>query len=101
MKAITLEELGVTTKIPLPERRDWRIGIVGFGGIATWAHVPAYQQAGWNIVAVADPSETAQEKAREMLPEARIYSDYTQLLQETEVDVVALLTQPVLRLPVV
>jgi predicted dehydrogenase len=101
MKAITLQELGVAAEIPLPVRRDWRIGLVGFGGIAIWSHVPAYQKAGWNIVAVADPSEGAQEKAREMLPEARIYSDYTQLLQETEVDAVALLTQPVLRLPVV
>lgn len=101
MKAITVEELGIAAGIPLPSRSDWRIGLVGFGSIAIWSHVPAYQQAGWNVVAVADPSEKAQEKAREMLPDADIYSDYTQLLQETEVDAVALLTQPALRLPVV
>jgi predicted dehydrogenase len=100
MRAIAAEELGVVTAIPLPSKRDWRIGIIGFGGISN-AHVPAYQEVGWSIVAVADPAETAQARARQTLPEAQVYSDYSQLLEEANVDVVALLTQPNLRLPVV
>jgi predicted dehydrogenase len=100
MRTITAEELGVVTAIPLPQRRDWRIGMIGYGGISS-AHQSAYEKAGWNIVAVADPAEAAQARARETLPHARVYSDYGQLLEEVEVDAIALLTQPVLRLPVV
>jgi predicted dehydrogenase len=100
LRAITAEELGVVTAIPLPQKRDWRIGIVGFGGISS-AHVPAYQEAGWSIIAVADPSEAAQARAGQALPQVQVYSDYRQLLEEASVDVVSVLTQPDLRLPVV
>jgi predicted dehydrogenase len=34
--------------------RDLRIGIIGCGGIVTGAHLPAYQAAGLNVVAVFD-----------------------------------------------
>lgn len=100
MQTITPQELGIPAAIPLPKRQDWRIGLVGFGGISH-AHVPAYRWAGWNIVAVADPSPQAQQRARESLPQARVYPDYQSLLADDNVEVVALLTQPTLRLPVV
>ncbi|HQE62827.1 MAG TPA: hypothetical protein PLV10_11180, partial [Candidatus Latescibacteria bacterium] len=54
---ITLQELGVSAEFPLPKRSDWGIGMVGFGGIARTSHAPAYKNAGWKIVAVADPDE--------------------------------------------
>ena len=33
-KTIGLHELGIAEAIPHPKRTDWRIGIVGYGGIA-------------------------------------------------------------------
>ena len=46
-------ELGIPETMPLPRRNDWRIGMVGFGGIARTSHAPAYHSAGWPVVAVA------------------------------------------------
>ena len=100
MRDITPAELGITSEIPLPARRDWRIGLIGYGGIAQ-AHVSAYRQAGWNIVAVADPSQHAQSRVRDELPDAKIYPDFNDLARDENVEVVALLTQPTLRLAAV
>lgn len=53
MKSVTLDALGLPSQLPLPQRRDWRIGLVGLGGISR-AHLPAYRAAGWQVVAASD-----------------------------------------------
>jgi predicted dehydrogenase len=37
---------------PLPERRDWRIGVIGSGFIMNECHLVAYQKAGLKPVAI-------------------------------------------------
>ncbi len=99
-KQITLRELGIPDEIPRPKRTDWRIGIVGYGGIAG-AHTPAYLEAGWRIVAVADPDREARRRAENAVPGVSLYENYEDLVADADVEVVSLLTQPTLRLPVV
>jgi predicted dehydrogenase len=99
-KATTPRDLGLATSIPLPKRKDWRIGLVGFGGIAE-AHTKAYLAAGWNIVAVADPIKAARDRAQRKLPGAAVYDEYQRLMNDDAVEVVAILTQPTLREPIV
>ncbi|MEW6358178.1 MAG: Gfo/Idh/MocA family oxidoreductase [Planctomycetota bacterium] len=99
-KKITPKELGIPESIPLPKRKDWRIGMIGFGGIAR-SHTKAYQTAGWNIVAVADPDPAARERAKEITGAKRIYEDYPDLIRDEEVEIISLLTHPTLREPVV
>jgi predicted dehydrogenase len=57
--------------------------LIGFGFIAEKGHVPAYLAAPdqLEIVAVADICAARREKARQVLPGARIYSDTKTLLQ--------------------
>ncbi len=98
---VTPQELGLPESIPLPKRRDWGIGIVGFGGIARGAHAPAYQSVGWPIAAVADPDPTAQREARESFGVRRIYTDYRDLIADEAVGVIDLCTLPTLREEVV
>ncbi|MCK4374438.1 MAG: Gfo/Idh/MocA family oxidoreductase [Candidatus Brocadiae bacterium] len=99
-RAVTPDELGLPDSIPLPGRADWRIGLIGFGGIAN-AHVPAYTSAGWQIVAVADPDPAARERARAMTDAEHICEDYLEVIGDDRVEVVSLLTHPTLREPVV
>ncbi len=99
-KMITPRELGISEAIPRPKRSDWRIGVVGYGGIAG-VHIPAYLEAGWNIVAVADPDAQARKRASQAIPGARMYENYQELVSDPDVEVVSLLTQPTLRVPVV
>jgi len=98
---VTPSELGIPDSIPLPKRKDWRIGIVGFGSIARGAHAPAYQNAGWSVVAIADPDPSTQTVAKERFGIHRIYADYRELIADDEVEVIDLCTQPVLREEVV
>jgi len=39
---------------PLPERRDFRIGLIGSGFIVNDCHLPAYRKAGFNPVDEGD-----------------------------------------------
>src|SRR4029450_6634681 len=56
--------------------------LIGFGFIAERGHVPAYLAAPdqLRIVAVADVCAARREKARQVLPHARIYPDTKTLL---------------------
>jgi predicted dehydrogenase len=98
---ITPSELGIPESISLPKRKDWRIGIVGFGGIARGAHAPAYKEAGFPIVAIADPDPNAQKEAKERFGIKRTYTDYRDLIADDEVEVIDLCTQPTIREDVV
>jgi predicted dehydrogenase len=87
--------------MPLPRRKDWRIGMVGFGEFARRAHAPDYRAAGWTLAAVAAPSDESRRAAREQFDVARVYSDYRELIEDEAVEVVDVVTQPTLREEVV
>lgn len=98
---VTPGELGIPESISLPKRKDWRIGIVGFGGIARGAHVPAYNEVGWSVVAIADPDPNAQKEANDKYGIKKAYTDYRDLIADDEVEVIDLCTQPTIREEVV
>ncbi len=56
--------------IPLPQRRDYPIAIVGAGSIVNDAHLPAYRKAGFNVVGIFDrqPEKAYATAARFALP---------------------------------
>ncbi|HEY0250293.1 MAG TPA: Gfo/Idh/MocA family oxidoreductase [Kofleriaceae bacterium] len=71
--------------------------LIGFGFIAEKGHVPAYLAAPdqFEIVAIADICAARREKAHQVLPHARIYSDLKTLLQtEKNLDFVDIATPP-------
>jgi predicted dehydrogenase len=72
--------------------------LIGFGFIAEKGHVPAYLAAPdqLQIVAVADVCAARREKARQVLPHARIYSDTKTLLstEARQLDFVDIATPP-------
>jgi predicted dehydrogenase len=58
--------------------------VIGYGFISGKGHIPAYLQRSRQdvqIIAVADINEARRELARKVLPEARIYSNYQDLLK--------------------
>jgi predicted dehydrogenase len=66
-----------------------RAGVLGCGAIGTRGHIPGFQAAGIEVVAVCDANlSRAQSVAKEMHI-ARAYSDYKELLADKEVDVVS------------
>jgi predicted dehydrogenase len=63
--------------------RPLRGALIGFGFIAEKGHVPAYlaAQDAFEIVAIADICAARRDRARQVMPNARIYPDVKALLQ--------------------
>ena len=78
--------------------RSLQGALIGFGFIAEKGHVPAYLSAPdqFRIVAVADVCAARREKARQVLPHARIYADTKTLLsaEARQLDFVDIATPP-------
>ncbi len=75
--------------------RTVKIGIIGCGGIATGKHMPSLSKvAGAEMVAFCDLIIERAEKARAQYgtPDAKVYTDYRELLADPEIEVVHVLT---------
>src|SRR5437764_15453052 len=48
-----------------PVKKDYGIGIVGCGGVARGAHLPAYRQFGYRVIGCCDVDPEAARRARE------------------------------------
>jgi predicted dehydrogenase len=72
-----------------------RLGLVGFGSIAENGHLPALQSfPGMQVVAVADVSPERLERARALLPEAKLYCSPLDLIANADVTGVDICTPP-------
>jgi predicted dehydrogenase len=69
------------------------IGVIGAGGIANKGHLPAYRKCeGANVVAIADPSESAVAATAERFGIPQTYTDYADLLARDDIDAVSVCT---------
>ncbi len=74
--------------------RKVKVGIVGCGGIANGKHLPAIQKNGnFEIVAFCDIIKERAEEAKQKYgtPDARVYTDYNELVKE-DIEAVYVLT---------
>ncbi len=75
--------------------RKIKIGIVGCGGIANQKHLPAIQKNGnYEIIAFCDIIQAKADAAKEKFgtADARVYTDYTELVKEKDMEAVYVLT---------
>jgi predicted dehydrogenase len=84
-----------------PEKRDYGIGALGCGGIARGAHLPAYQQGGYRVVACCDISEEAVQRYRELSGAPFATTDVDAFLARPEIEIVDLAVHATQRLPLV
>ncbi len=76
-----------------------RAGIVGAGYISDF-HVKAIaRQANAELVAICDMNEQAANKLAASSPNAKVYTDLSHMLEQAQLDVVHVLTQPDSHLP--
>ncbi len=70
-----------------------RVGIIGSGGIARAAHMPAYaKDPDCEIVVVCDVSEKARKAAAEKFGVSRAVEDYREVAADPEIDAVSVCT---------
>ena len=77
------------------------IGIIACGGI-TETHCRAYKKAGYNVVALCDLiRERAASRQRRFFPAAAITTDFREVLNRSDIEVVDIATHPLERLPLI
>ena len=75
---------------PSPTPADVRIGFVGCGRATTTLHLPALRRmSGGRVVAFSDPDPTRLAAAAAMCPGAAAYENYRALIEDRQVDLVA------------
>jgi predicted dehydrogenase len=84
-----------------PERCDYGIGLIGCGGIARGAHLPAYRKFGYRVVACCDINNEAMRRAREEFQIPFGTTEVTELLARPEVAIVDLAVHAAQRRPLV
>ncbi|GIW44780.1 MAG: hypothetical protein KatS3mg077_2062 [Candidatus Binatia bacterium] len=75
--------------------RVWRGAIAGFGQVAVHGHLPAWQrQHDFELVAVCDADPARRALAAKLLPAARVYPSFEELLGHEHIDFVDIATPP-------
>src|ERR1043165_3955432 len=71
---------------PLPQRKDFRIGMLGSGFIVNDCHLVAYRKAGFNPVAIAsrNPENAAKVAKRHSI--GKVYETYERLLDDSSTE---------------
>lgn len=100
----------MTASAPLPDLeyrprdpKNYRpgIGLIGCGAI-TLDHLAAYRQAGYKVLGLCDvDTEKATERKKEFFPDAKIYADYAELLNDDDIEVVDIAIHPPDRPPII
>lgn len=84
-----------------PQRYNPPIGLIGCGGISS-QHLHAYKQAGFNVVALCDRTESkARARQQQFYPGAFVTTDYREVLNRADIEVVDLTPHPADRIPII
>jgi predicted dehydrogenase len=89
-----IAEYTVSDAISLPAKIDFGIGVIGCGGIVNYAHLPAYRQAGFRVLACydRDPEAAARTARDHDIP--RVASSVDALLSDPEIAIVDIAVTP-------
>lgn len=105
-----LSKIAATKRIAAPdlpylpqEPKAYRpaIGLIGCGGISV-QHLNAYRRAGYRVAALCDRNEhKAIARRDEFYPQAKLFTDYRDLLAVEEIEVVDVTTHPADRVEII
>lgn len=84
-----------------PKRYRPAIGLIACGGITSY-HLRAYKAAGYEVVALCNPTEAkARARQKEFYPRAAVYTDYRDVLKRDDIEVVDVATHPAERVEII
>ncbi|MGH2613917.1 MAG: Gfo/Idh/MocA family protein [Thermomicrobiales bacterium] len=84
----------VSDAITLPPKIDFGIGIIGCGGIVNYAHLPAYNAAGFRVLACYDQNRDAAVRTARAHGIPRVAASIDELLADAEIAVVDIAITP-------
>jgi predicted dehydrogenase len=80
--------------VPLPRRKDFRIGILGSGFIVNDCHLVSYRKAGFNPVAIASRTRANAARVADRHNIPTVYDDYEKLLDDRTIEVLDMAVVP-------
>src|ERR1700742_2587589 len=86
--------MNLNTTPPSPQKKDYRIGILGSGFIVNDCHLPSYRSAGFNPVAIASRSRDNALKVASRHSIPKVHASYTQLLDDPSIEVLDIAVPP-------
>ncbi len=78
----------------LPKRKDWRIGVAGAGFIVRDCHLVAYQQAGFNAVAIASRNPATARAVAELRGVPTVHDTYDALFADPQIEILDIAVPP-------
>lgn len=88
-------------KPPIPKNNSLRIGIIGAGEIVREAHLPAYESAGFKVVAIYNRTRARAEELAEKFKIPYVLDSVEELVNHPEVDIVDIALTAEMQLSVV
>src|SRR5258706_3839631 len=82
----------------LPQRRDFRIGVLGSGFIVNDCHLVAYRKAGFNPVAIASRNSENAAKVAQRHGIPKVHQSYAELLDDRSIEVLDIAVPPNIQL---
>ncbi len=79
---------------PLPQRRDFRIGVIGSGFIVNDCHLVAYRKAGFNPIGLASRTTSRADEVGKRHQIARVYPSPEALLDDPDIEVLDVAVPP-------
>ncbi|WP_078382476.1 Gfo/Idh/MocA family protein [Sutcliffiella halmapala] len=78
----------------LGDKKDYGIGIVGAGFIVKECHLPAYREAGYNVVGIYNRTVSKAQEVAEQFHIPNVYSSLEEMLSDPRIDVVDISVPP-------
>lgn len=84
----------ITLQPAPPEKKDFRIGILGSGFIVSDCHLVSYRRAGFNPVAIASRNRDHAATVAQRHAISTVYDNYEQLLDDPSIEVLDIAVPP-------
>ena len=78
----------------MPERKDYRIGIIGAGFIVQGCHLAAYQKAGFTPYAITSKSGVRAKEAADAFQIPNVYGTWQELIDDPQVEILDIAVPP-------
>jgi len=85
----------------LPRRRDFRIGAIGAGFIMRDIHLLAYENAGFNVVAISSRDPAQARATAELRGIPKVHGTWQELLADDRIEVLDIAVPPAAQPPIV
>ncbi len=96
-----IQEIIAATEPPMPKRKDWRIGCIGSGFIMKDCQLVAYNDMGFNPVAIASKEYDVSKEVAALRGIQKVYETWQELLNDEEIEILDIAIPPHIQLQVV